>query len=360
MRLLHARALRKSGHLEEAAEFYRSAVEDDPSLADEVLAAELNVEAEPEPEESPERVRVPAEEFGETDVPVEMERPNCNFADVGGMEAVKEAIRMKIIHPLNNKELFEAYGKKIGGGVLLYGPPGCGKTLLARATAGEIRAKFIPIGLHDVLDMWLGQSEKRLHDIFEQARRTAPCVLFFDEADALAASRSDMRHSAGRHIINQFLSELDGVDAQNEGVLVLAATNAPWHLDDAFRRPGRFDRIIFVPPPDEPARTAIWEMHLKGKPAEAIDYRKLAAKSDGFSGADIRAAVEAGIEAALSLAMKKGRPIPLSTKMLLKAAASVRPSTTEWFGTAKNYATYANASGVYDDILEHLGKKRRP
>ena len=164
-----------------------------------------------------------------------------NFGKVGGMDAVKEDIRMKIFYPMENRELFEAYGKKAGGGVLLYGPPGCGKTLISRATAGEINANFLCVGLHQILDMWIGKSEEKLHEIFELARRNAPAVLFFDEVDALAADRKDMRTSAGRTLINQFLAELDSESAENEGVLVLGATNAPWHLDSAFLRPGRFD-----------------------------------------------------------------------------------------------------------------------
>src|SRR5437588_864282 len=126
---------------------------------------------------------------------VEVERPGMGFADVGGMEPLKEEIRLKIIHPMNHPELYKAYGKPIGGGILLFGPPGCGKTHLARATAGEIRAGFLAIGINDVLDMWIGNSEKNLHALFEQARANIPCVLFFDEVDALGASRSDLRHS---------------------------------------------------------------------------------------------------------------------------------------------------------------------
>jgi len=136
----------------------------------------------------------------------------------------------------------------------MYGPPGCGKTYVARATAGEIKAGFLSVGINDVLDMWIGNSERNLHELFESARTHKPCVLFFDEVDALGAARSDMRHHAGRQLINQFLAEMDGVKTSNEGVLILAATNAPWHLDPAFRRPGRFDRILFVPPPDAAAR----------------------------------------------------------------------------------------------------------
>src|SRR5690606_12125627 len=135
------------------------------------------------------------------------EKPKISFEHVGGMEDVKAQIRMKIIHPLTHAEMFKAYGKQVGGGILLYGPPGCGKTLMARATAGEVKARFISVGLHDVLDMWVGASEKNLHTIFNEARRANPTVLFFDEVDALGASRNDMKQSGSRTTINQFLSE---------------------------------------------------------------------------------------------------------------------------------------------------------
>ncbi len=285
-------------------------------------------------------------------------RADIKFADVGGMDKVKDDIRMKIIHPLKNPELFAAYGKKPGGGVLLYGPPGCGKTLMARATAGEINATFLSVGLHSVLDMFVGGSEQKLHQIFELARKSAPCVLFFDETDALAADRRDLRSSAGRNLINQFLSELDGANAANDGVLILGATNAPWHLDSAFLRPGRFDRIIFVPPPDGPAREEIVKIHAKGKPLVDFNPADLAKRTDGFSGADLRAVFDQATEAALTEAMKKGSVVPVSGKMLGNAAKEVKPSTRRWFESAKNHALYANQSGFYDDVLVHLGLKK--
>jgi transitional endoplasmic reticulum ATPase len=285
-------------------------------------------------------------------------KADITFSDVGGMEQVKDDIRMKIIHPLKNPDLFAAYGKKAGGGVLLYGPPGCGKTLMARATAGEINASFFSVGLHQVLDMYIGGSEQKLHQIFELARKAAPSVLFFDETDALAADRRDLRQSAGRNLINQFLAEFDGAQAANEGVLILGATNAPWHLDGAFLRPGRFDRVIFVPPPDTPARADITAIHAKGKPLVDFDPADLAKRTEGFSGADIRAVFEMATEAALTEAMKKGALVPVSGKMLAKAAKEVKPSTRKWFESAKNHALYANQSGFYDDVLVYLGLKK--
>ena len=205
-----------------------------------------------------------------------------------------------------------------------------------------------------VVEMWIGQSERNLHALFEHARRNRPSVLFFDEVDALGASRSDMRQSAGRHLINQFLAELDGVKSSNEGVLVLAATNAPWHLDSAFRRPGRFDRVVFVPPPDEEARSAILRIHLKGKPAEGLDVDRVAKKTPGFSGADLKAVVDLAIEEKLRAALKSGVPKPISTSDLLKGAKRHKATTREWFATARNYALYSNADGLYNDILTYL------
>jgi transitional endoplasmic reticulum ATPase len=300
----------------------------------------------------PPGARSPLDDDLETDF---VQKADVDFQKVGGMDAVKEDIRMKILYPMENKELFEAYGKKVGGGVLLYGPPGCGKTLISRATAGEIDAKFISVGLHQILDMWIGKSEEKLHEIFELARRNAPSVLFFDEVDALAADRKDMRTSGGRTLINQFLAELDGQLGQNDGVLVLGATNAPWHLDSAFLRPGRFDRLIFVPPPDEPARAEIVRIMAEGKPVAGLDPAGLAKRTNDFSGADIKAVFDQAIEASLGEAMKAGKIVPVTAKQLAKTAKQVKPSTRKWFESAKNYALYANQSGFYDDVLEYLG-----
>ncbi|HEX5442499.1 MAG TPA: ATP-binding protein, partial [Pirellulales bacterium] len=148
--------------------------------------------------------------------------------------------------------------------------------------------------------------------------------------------------------------ELDGVETSNDGVLILAATNAPWHLDPAFRRPGRFDRILFVPPPDAPARAAILRILCRGKPMGEIDFGHLAKKTDSFSGADLKGLVDVAIESKLRVAMKEGVPKPLTTADLQAAAGSVRPTAREWFSTARNYALYSNQGGIYDDILKHM------
>jgi SpoVK/Ycf46/Vps4 family AAA+-type ATPase len=167
-----------------------------------------------------------------------------------------------------------------------------------------------------------------------------------------------MKQSGGRHLINQFLQELDGIANNNEGVLILGATNTPWNLDPAFRRPGRFDRIIFVPPPDENGRESILRLKLQGKPTGSIDYDQLARKTENFSGADIDAMIDLAVEAKLESAFADGIPKPLDTKDLLAAAKKHKPSTQEWFGTARNFALFANDSGLYDEILTYLKIKK--
>lgn len=287
-----------------------------------------------------------------------VEKPKVKFQDVGGLQQVKEEIALKVIHPLKNPEIYKAYGKKIGGGILMYGPPGCGKTFLARATAGEIDANFISVGINDVLDMWLGNSEKNLHEIFQTARLNTPCVLFFDEVDALGASRSDMRKSSGRTMVNQFLDELDGIKYSNEGILILAATNCPWYLDAAFRRPGRFDRIIFVQPPDNVARIEILKIMLADKPTENIDFSSIAKLTEEYSGADLKALVDIAIELKLPESMKQGKVLPIGTNDLKQAVKQHKASTKEWFSTARNYALYSNEAGLYDPILSYLKIKK--
>jgi SpoVK/Ycf46/Vps4 family AAA+-type ATPase len=203
--------------------------------------------------------------------------------------------------------------------------------------------------------MWFGNSEKNLHQIFELARQDRPAVLFFDEVDALAADRHDLRKQAGRTLINQFLAELDGAAGDNEGLLVIGATNAPWQLDPAFRRPGRFDRIIFVSPPDEAARRSIIEVMARHKPVSGLDAAGLARVTKNFSGADLAQLFELTIERCLARAMREGQVIPIATRDLLQTAAGMKPSTLPWFESAKNYALYANQGGFYDDILKYLG-----
>lgn len=323
---------------------YERAVSLDPALADTALWDTL-VPKGPETDPAPEDTAAPEAPKG---------RPTVDFSAVGGLDALKDRIRMKIIHPFKKPELFKAYGKKAGGGILFYGPPGCGKTFLARATAGECAAHFMAVGLHEVLDMWIGNSERQLHALFDEARRRAPTVLFFDEVDALGMQRAKLVSGAMRGVITQFLSEMDGFASQNERVLVIGATNTPWDLDPAFRRPGRFDQVLFVPPPDAPAREQILKLKLVDKPHGPIDLARLAEGTEGWSGADMEHLVEGATDLALQRAMRSGQVEPITMAMMETARSRIKPTTREWFQTAKNYAQYANEGGQYDEIADYL------
>ncbi|WP_156722821.1 ATP-binding protein [Streptomyces apocyni] len=282
------------------------------------------------------------------------------LADVGGMQDVKDRIEAAFLAPLRNPELRKLYGKSLRGGLLLYGPPGCGKTFVARAVAGELGASFLSVSVNDVLDMWIGNSERNMHQVFETARRQAPCVVFLDELDALGAKRSRSQHNGMRNTVNQLLTELDGIDsAANEGVFVLAATNVPWDVDIALRRPGRLDRTLLVLPPDAPAREAILRYHLRERPIESVDLSKLVKATDGLSGADLAHLCESAAELALLDSARTGTVRLIGMPDLLAAAKTITPSTEPWFAAARNVAMFANEGGMYDDLVAYLKKRRK-
>ncbi len=286
---------------------------------------------------------------------IEEDEALITFDDVGGLDDVKKRLHRSFLLPLQQPEVFARYGKQIGGGLLLYGPPGCGKTFIAKAVAGEIGARFMNIGMSDVLDMWLGESERKLHELFETARSRAPVVLFFDEIDALGQRRTHLRQSAGRNVVNQLLTELDGMTSENKDVFVLGATNQPWDLDAAIRRPGRFDRMLFIPPPDQKARETILKLKLADRPlADNLSIGALASQTKGYSGADLQALVNTATEFAIEQAIKLGSDVPIDDTLLASALADMRPSTRPWLETARNYARYANEGGVYDELHDYL------
>jgi SpoVK/Ycf46/Vps4 family AAA+-type ATPase len=287
---------------------------------------------------------------------VETEKPNVTFADVGGLDDVKKRINLSFVLPLKQPEVFAAYGKSAGGSLLLYGPPGCGKTFLARAVAGEIEVNFMHVELQAILSMYVGESEHNLHDIFAKARENNPCVVFFDELDALGGSRHQMRAHHDRMLVNQLLLELDGLDNQKDSIFIIGATNTPWYLDTALRRPGRFNHLVFVPPPEAPEREKILGLKLAGKPVDSLNLSAIADMTKHFSGADLEQVVQDAVDAAMERTFETGEIQPITQKDLVKAVKSRKPSTLEWFATAKNYATFSDVNRDFQVVLDYMKK----
>jgi len=221
-------------------------------------------------------------------------KPTMTFNDVAGMAKMKEEIREAVVYPMRNPELARKYGKLGGGGILMYGPPGCGKTFIVKAAAGECQSGFINAKLSDLLDMYVGNTEKNIHKVFELARKNVPCILFFDEVEAIGGRRDQQEgQQYMKMAVNQMLYEMDGVEANNQNVLIIAATNAPWDVDPALRRSGRFSKTIYVPAPDYVSRVAILKMHSKKRPiAPLIPFWLLGIAVIGYASADLKAIVD--------------------------------------------------------------------
>lgn len=279
------------------------------------------------------------------------------FESVGGLEELKDVIRMKIIKPFINPGLFAKFKKKAGGGIVLFGPPGCGKTFIAKATAGECKAQFISVQIADVLDPFIGVSEQKINEIFSTARANKPSVLFFDELDAIGYHRAKASHI--RPMVDQFLSEMDGLDTSTDQLLVIGATNMPWDVDPAFLRPGRFDKFIFVPPPDELAREMIFKLKLEDRPIYNLDFGLLAKATEFYSGADIENVAELATEKVLSKIMTTGTERPIEMSDLMEAISETKPTTIDWLRTIKNYVRYANQGGLYSDVADFLSKNKK-
>jgi SpoVK/Ycf46/Vps4 family AAA+-type ATPase len=346
-----ARALLALGRDGDALQCYASAALLPGFEADELLDARQSKARRAEPS------RFSVVQGGRPDNVVELvntSRERVRFADIAGLDDLKRTVRLQIIEPFLRPGLFAKFKKRAGGGVMLYGPPGCGKTMLARAVATECRAEFMSVGISDVLNMYIGESERNLAAIFEKARHSRPCVLFFDEIDALAFARSKAQSEHTRQVVNELLSQLDGFGADNQDVLILAATNMPWDVDSAMKRPGRFSRQVFVPPPDEAARAHIVQLKLHGVPHEGVDAHAIAKATPHFSGADIEGLVEMAKDFVLEDHVTNNVERSITQADLLRAAKDARASTLDWLRTARNLVKYAGADDSYGEVEQYL------
>ncbi len=288
-----------------------------------------------------------------------LQRSTVGLADVAGMPDVKQQLELSLLGPIRNPDLMKAFKITARGGLLLYGPPGCGKTHIAKAISGELGAGFYHVGIADVLSRWLGESERSIRSVFDVARRNAPCVLFFDEVDALGHRRSALGGNSGiRTVVNALLEELDSAGSANDGVYVLGATNAPWDVDPALRRPGRFDRTVFVGLPDAEARAGIVRYHLRDRPAAGIDLKAVAGRTEGFSGADLAHVCDSATQLAMADSMRSGQVRPVSMADVTASLAQIRPSTGPWFETARNVVEFANSDGSYDELAKYLRRRK--
>jgi len=256
-----------------------------------------------------------------------VEVPEVHWEDVGGLEDVKQKLKEAVEWPLKHPEYFQNMGITPVKGILLYGPPGTGKTLLAKVVATESEANFISVKGPEVLNKWVGESERAIRDIFRKARQSAPCVIFFDELDAIAPVRGQSFDSGvTERIVNQLLSEMDGISPL-KNVVVMGATNRADILDPALLRPGRFDEVIYVPPPDAKSRLEVIKIHVKRVPlAEDVDLEKLANLTEGYTGADIYALVR---QSAIIRLRKEGKPGKVTMEDFMQALNEVKPSLTK-------------------------------
>ena len=256
-----------------------------------------------------------------------VEVPEVRWSDIGGLEDVKQQLREAVEWPLKYQDIFERMGIRPPKGILLYGPPGVGKTLLAKAAATESGANFIAVNGPEILSKWVGESERAIREIFRRARMVAPAIIFLDEIDSIVPARgSRVDSGVTDRIVNQLLTEMDGIKPLR-GVVVIAATNRPDLLDPALLRPGRFDRIIKVPPPDRKARLEILKIHTRRVPlASDVDLEKLADMTNGFTGADLEALVREAVMLALR---EKLEAREVSMKYFLEALKVVKPSLSE-------------------------------
>ncbi|MCB1219761.1 MAG: AAA family ATPase [Planctomycetales bacterium] len=286
--------------------------------------------------------------------------PEARFTDIGGLSVAKQKIRETIEYPLKFPEISKKYGKVAGGGLMFFGPPGCGKTLLARAAAGECGVTFINVSLASVLDKWVGNSEKAISMIFSAARKHAPSIIFLDEMDSIGGSRASFQAGWEKKLISQLLTELDGIASRNENVMVLGATNAPWDVDFALRRPGRLGNLLFIPPPDLTSREEIFRLYLSKKPfvSDDIDVPELARLTEKYSADSIRQLVENAAAIPWREAINGAEPRPLSMVDLQESLKTIGPDLAEWEKLVVRYEEFAKQSMQKSGIGFRSAQKR--
>jgi transitional endoplasmic reticulum ATPase len=254
--------------------------------------------------------------------------PDIKFDDVAGLDEVKKAITIRMINPIKYPDKYKMYGKKTGGGVLLYGPPGTGKTMIAKAIANEVGAKFYAVKGSDIVSKWVGDSEKNINSLFEEANKQDRAIIFIDEMDSLIGKRGEDTHNDKR--VNEFLQQIDGFAGRNQNLLLLGATNRPWDIDSAAMRSGRFSQKIYLPLPDAPARKFMIEKNMKNVPvAEDFDVDKIVEETEKFSGADIEELCDRAKDEPLLKAIATDSVVLVTNADFERVLEVMPPSVTE-------------------------------
>ena len=284
-------------------------------------------------------------------------KPNTKFKDIAGLEKLKEKINLKVIEPLNNSKIFEIFDKKFGGGIIMYGPPGCGKSFIAEATAGEADVTYFNVKVSDIKSKYVGETERNIAKLFKLARDNQPCIVFFDEFESLGRDR-DEAVDHDKSMISQLLTEIDSLGNKDKKIMLIAATNEPWSIDLALRREGRFGSTLFVPPPDLEARKDILKKQLKNKPLEKdFDFDLISKITNFYSGADIVEICNQAIEDVVSECLKNKSLRKITTADVLKVIENKKELiTVKWFKKALNIIYSTNNTDSFSDVIDYVNK----
>jgi SpoVK/Ycf46/Vps4 family AAA+-type ATPase len=287
-----------------------------------------------------------------------IESAAINFSAIAGMEEVKEELRKAIIYHLTRPELSKEFRQKAGGGILFYGPPGCGKTYIMQATVGEAGVNLYTAEIQDILGESPEAAAKRLHEIFQEARFNTPSVLFFDEIDALGGRRGQQSPEM-RFVVNQFLADMSGLESSNENVLVVGATNAPWDVDPALRRAGRFTTKVFIPPPDFNTRVSLFKMYAQKTPlAGDINYERLAELTENFSSSDIAGICDKAAQIPWSDSIKGMQKRAVAMGDFTTVLTGWPSSLVPWYGLAERELSASGETDVYPELKMLIEKYR--